>query len=93
MTTFKLIKTIPFDTNGTKGTNYVVALKGRALNVSSLSFVDEGDKAIVADETKKTLVINCAIEVVQRPYVDLGTGEVRNGLSVLPAFGVAVATF
>lgn len=91
MTTFKLIKATPFDTNGTKGITYTVALKGRVLNVSTLSFADEAVDTIKADDKAGTLTINCAIEVVKKPYVSLATGEVMQGLSVLPAFGVAIS--
>lgn len=91
MTTLKLIRSKSFDTNGTKGTTYTCALKGRVLNVSSLSFADEAADCLKADEKTMTLVINCAIEVVKRPYIDVVTGESVMGLSVLPAFGVAIS--
>ena len=91
MTTLKLIRKKDFDTNGTKGTTYTCALKGRVLNVSSLSFVDEDKDCLKADEEAMTLVISCPIEVVKRPYVDITTGEMVNGLAILPAFGVAIS--
>ena len=86
-TTFKLIKTTPFDTNGTKGIAYVVALNGRAMNCSTLSFADQPD-AIKLDKDK--LVINGDIEVVKRPYVN-GLGETVQGLSIFPALGIALS--
>lgn len=80
-----------FDTNGTKGTTYTCAKSGRVLNVSSLSFDNAAD--LVADEKAMTLVINTEVEVVSRPYTDLATGEVLNGLVVLPKFGIDIAKF
>lgn len=82
-----------FDTNGTKGTAYTCALKGRVLNVSSLAFADEAADCLKADEKAMTLTINTDIEVVVRPYTDLATNEVLNGLSVLPKLGVEIAKF
>lgn len=91
MTTLKVIRKKDFDTNGTKGTTYTCALKGRVLNVSSLSFADEDKDCLKYDDKANTLVINCNIEVIKRPYVDVTTGELVNGLAVLPAFGVQLS--
>ena len=93
MITLKLIKAKSFDTNGTTGTAYTCAYKGRVLNVSSLAFADEEADCLVADLTAKTLVINTAIEIVVRPYVDYITGDILKGLSVLPKSGLTIAEF
>lgn len=93
MITLKLIKSKSFDTNGTKGTTYTCALKGRVLNVSSLSFADEDKDCLKADDKLMTLTINTDIEVVVKPYADLTTGEILNGLAVLPKLGVEIAKF
>lgn len=91
MITLKLIRSKAFDTNGTKGTVYTCALKGRVLNVSSLSFADEAKDTLKADDKAGTLVINCNIEVVKRPYYDAASEGMIMGLSVLPAFGVNIS--
>lgn len=90
MTTLKVIKKKDFDTNGTKGTAFTCAFKGRVLNVSTLSFTDEDKDCLKHDDKANTLVINCNIEIVKKPYID-ALGEVVNGLSVLPAFGLALS--
>lgn len=91
MTTFKLIKQKAFDTNGTKGTAYTCAYRGRVLNISSLSFADEAKDTIKVDDKAMTLVIDCNIEVLLRPYTDLATGATVNGLVVMPALGLGIA--
>lgn len=92
MTTFKLIKSKTFDTNGVKGTAYTVAYKGRAMNVSTLSFTDEEKDCIVADLNKMTLAINTKIAIVQKPYLN-DVGEIIQGLSVMPKFDLEVDAF
>ena len=77
MITLKLIKSKDFDTNGTKGTAYTCAFKGRALNVSSLSFADEAADCLVADNKAMTLKINTAIEIVSRPYYDIASDSTK----------------
>lgn len=91
MITLKLIKMKAFDTNGTKGIAYTCALKGRVLNVSSLSFTDEGKDCLKADEKAMTLSIDCKIEVLVRPYLDIASGATINGLVVMPALGIEIA--
>lgn len=90
MKTFKVIKVKEFDTNGTKGTNYTVALSGRVLNVSSLSFQDEDKDVLKYDAKLSTLTINCGIEVTKRPYLD-ALGNSVMGLSVMPEFGLQLS--
>lgn len=93
MITLKLIKMKAFDTNGTKGVAYTCALKGRALNVSSLSFADEAKDTLVVDEKAMTLTINTKIEIVANSYYDVATESTKVGLTVMPALGVDVAKF
>lgn len=93
MITLKLIKMKAFDTNGTKGIAYTCALKGRAVNVSSLSFADEAEGTLKADETAMTLVINCNVEIVERPYFDVASDSAKVGLTVMPALGIAISKF
>lgn len=91
MTTFKLIKSKDFDTNGTKGTAFTVAYKGRALNLSTLSFTDEPD-VIKVSADKKSVSIDTKISIVQCPYLN-DLGETLMGLSIMPKFDLEVDTF
>jgi hypothetical protein len=93
MTVLKLIRSKAFDTNGTKGITYTCALKGRVLNVSSLSFADEDKDCLKADDKAMILTINCNIEVVEAPYWDAVNEKSITGLKVMPAFGVAISKF
>lgn len=97
MTTFKLIKssepfTVPNST--VKHVAHTVAYHGRALNLSTLSFADTPDYKITVDATAKTVKIEGGdISVIQRPYVDAVTNEVRTGLSIMPKFDLAIDAF
>lgn len=92
MTTFKLIKSKTFDTNGVKGTTHTIAYKGRAMNLSTLSFADEDKDVIKLSEDKKSLIIDTKISIVQKPYLN-DLGETVMGLSVMPKFDLDVDTF
>ena len=86
---FKVIKSKAFDTAGVKGVAYTVALRGRAINVSTLSF-EEGE--IKPSDDNKTLSISCEVEAVKSPYVN-ELGETVQGLKLMPKLGIAISDF
>jgi len=93
MTTFKLIKSTSFDTNGVKGTVHTVAYKGRALNLSTLSFAETPEYQIQVDATAKTLVVSGGdIAIVQKDYLN-ELNQTVHGLSIYPKFDLAIDAF
>ena len=83
---FKVIKFTAFELEDkTKGVNYTVAHQGRVLQFSTLHFKEDEFKV-----DKGILSISAKIEVVKRPYTNK-LGEVVQGLSLMPEFGLALA--
>jgi len=80
---FKLIKKteFTFDKAGvpTSGVAYVVAHKGRAINVSTLNF-EEGDVKL----TDNILEVKGDVELKLTSNVDTLTGEITKGLKLMP---------
>ncbi len=88
---FKIIKqsafTIGEGADAKKGVNYVVAHKGRALNISSLDF--EADELKVNAEG--LLSAKGDLEIVAQTYDDLGV--TRQGLKIKPKMDLALSSF
>lgn len=83
---FRIIKSTDFEHEGKKGTAYTVAHSGRVLQVSTLYFDEEG--ALTVADGK--LTIKGDIEVRKQPYVNK-TGEVVQGLQIMPKFGLSLS--
>lgn len=90
MTTLKLIKSKAFEANGDKHVHYTTAYKGRVIAVSTLN-IPTGD--ITADDKAGTLVVKGEYDLVNRPYADPITGDVRAGLVLLPKLDIAISMF
>ena len=86
---FQIIKQTEFsftkDSKETKGVNYVVAHKGRAMQVSSLNF-----EAGQLNPKDGVLSISGDIELVAKPYTN-GLGETVKGISVMPKMDIAIS--
>ena len=80
---FKLIKKteFTFDKAGvpTSGVAYVVAHKGRAINVSTLNFED--NDCVLKDNI---LTVKGDVELKLTSNVDVLTGEITKGLKLMP---------
>ena len=85
-TTFKIIKTTPFNKNGFTGTHYSVAYKARVLGVSTLSFSDTPDDLKVNGDQ---LTISGDLEIRKKENTTL-EGKTMISLNIVPALGIAV---
>ena len=83
---FRIVKSTEFEHDGKKGKVYSVAHAGRVLQVSTLYFDEDG--ALTEDNGK--LTIKGDIEVRKQPYVNK-TGEVIQGLQIMPKFGLSLS--
>ena len=84
MTTFNIIKTTPFDTNGIKGTTFTLGHKGYVINASSLNF-EEGD--LVA--TKDKLQVNCNVVLKKTTYIN-NEGNKAQGLQLMRKLDIEI---
>lgn len=82
---FKVIKKKDFDNGTVKGTNYILAVQGRAVNFSSLTFQDS-DVKFDLNKSKTHLEISGEIEVIKDTYID-SLGQTKIGLKFMPKFG------
>ncbi len=86
---FRVIKSKAFDTEGVKGVSYTVAHKGRAINVSTLSF--EKDDITEEKDGEKITHINVKGELALRksPYTN-ELGDSVDGLKLVPKMDLQI---
>ena len=98
---FKIIKITNWTstTNGSTGTTYVVAYKGRVFVVNSNDFaaneiIIKGNTAGTATSpaVNGTMEFGCKIEVVKSVYTD-ASGLPQQGLKIMPELGLSISDF
>lgn len=90
MTTLKLIKQTAFEVDKVKHVHYTTAYKGRVIAVSTLNIEAS---AIKFDAKAGTVAVTGDFDLVNRPWADAITGEVRAGLVLLPKLDIAISAF
>ena len=85
MPAFKIIKEVPFDNGTVKGTSFILAVQGRAVNFGTLSFEDS-DVKYAKNAAGTHLEVQGELEVVKSPYTNTH-GETVQGLKFMPKFG------
>jgi hypothetical protein len=87
-TTFKLIKSSPFEFEGTKHNNYIVAYQGRVFQISTLNW-----EASDLDVTANSLKVLKPLEVVKKESIDPVTECKVIRLSILPKCDLELGAF
>lgn len=90
MITLKFIKKTAFKVETVEHVHYVTAYKGRIIAVSTLNI---DSSAIKVDEKAGTIVLTGDFDLVNRPYTDTITSEVRSGLVLLPKLDILISQF
>ena len=87
---FKIIKKKSF-TGSANGTAYTIAMCGRVVNATTLSFEDS-DTVIKENTAGTHLEVEGAFDIVKSPYEN-DLGEKVMGLKMMPAFGIVVSNY
>ncbi len=88
--TLKIIKTKPFEANGSKETHYTCAYKGRVFGVNTLRIPAD---QIKLNAEKNSLTISCDVEVTKNESVDPLTGQISKFLDIVQKMDLALSEF
>lgn len=87
-TTFKLIKSSPFEFEGVKHSNYTIAYQGRVFQISTLNW--NADDLELTDNSLKVLK---PLEVIKKEAIDPITDCKVIRLSILPKCDLELGAF